>query len=132
MKKLLLLLLASLCVIGAEAYTERNILASRASREELKENLVQNQKWVTLPSYADRAGWDALLGDDKAEYIRRGEAFIDYGWPRVKATDYLEFERSGNRKVMENPLDTNNIAMAELLMAAAAPRSSTASMPLPS
>ena len=117
MKKLLLLLLASLCVIGAEAYTERNILASRASREELKENLVQNQKWVTLPSYADRAGWDALLGDDKAEYIRRGEAFIDYGWPRVKATDYLEFERSGNRKVMENPLDTNNIAMAELLMA---------------
>lgn len=117
MKKLLLLLLASLCVIGAEAYTERNILASRASREELKENLVQNQKWVTLPSYADRAGWDALLGDDKTEYIRRGEAFLDYGWPRVKATDYLEFERSGNRKVMENPLDTNNIAMADLLMA---------------
>lgn len=117
MKKLLIFVLAFLCAAAADAYTERNLLATRASLGELKEMLVQNQKWVTLPAYSDRAGWDALLGKDKAEYIRRGEAFLNYGWPRVKATDYLEYERSGNRKVMENPLDTNNIAVSDLLMA---------------
>lgn len=117
MKKTLLFLIALLCFLSARAYTERNILASRASRADLSEMLVPDRKWVTLPAYTDRAGWDALLGNDKAEYIRRGEALLDYEWPRVKATDYLEYERSGNRKIMETPLDANNVAMADLLMA---------------
>lgn len=117
MKKPLLFLIALLCFLSARAYTERNILASRASRADLSEMLVPGRKWVTLPAYTDRAGWDALLGNDKAEYIRRGEALLDYEWPRVKATDYLEYERSGNRKIMETPLDANNVAMADLLMA---------------
>lgn len=117
MKKIIIAFIGILCALSSYAYTERNILASRASLDNLKQMLVQDQKWVTLPSYSDRAAWDALLGADKDKYITRGEKFLDYDWPRVRATAYLEYERSGNRKVMENPLDMNNIAMADLLMA---------------
>jgi hypothetical protein len=35
--------------------------------------------------------------------IARGEKLLDYQWQVVKATDYLEYERSGNRKIMEDP-----------------------------
>lgn len=118
MKKLLLITLAALCVFIANAYNERNLITSRVpSRNVLKDMLVQDRKWIPLPAYSDRVGWDALLGTDKETYIRRGERLLNYGWARVKATDYLEYERSGNRKIMENPLDRNNVATADLLMA---------------
>ncbi len=117
MKKVILTLVAVLIALGASAYTERNLIASKASKDQLKEMLVADQKWVPYPDYTDRAGWDALLGDMKDYYIKRGEKALKHDWPRIKATDYLEYERSGNRVVMENPLGANNGAVADLLMA---------------
>lgn len=117
MKKLFIIAVAALCAITAPAYTERNLISSRIGKDELKEILVPDQKWVKFPAYTDRAGWDALLGDYKEEYIRRGEVALSHDWPRVKATDYLEFYRSGNRKIMEDPLSANNNAVGDLLLA---------------
>ncbi|MDE5821123.1 MAG: heparinase II/III-family protein [Paramuribaculum sp.] len=117
MNKLFAFAAASLIVLSASAYTERNLIASRANKAELKEMLVTDQKWVNLPAYSDRAAWDSLLGDNKEYYIKRGEKALSHDWPRVKATDYLEYERSGNRKIMEDPLDANNKAVADLLLA---------------
>ena len=101
----------------AFGYTERNLLQKQAGLEMLKEVLVLNQEWVQYPDYTDRAGWDSLMGTYKEIYIRRGEKLLDYSWKVIKATDYLEFERSGNRNVMETPLEANNRAIADLLLA---------------
>ena len=117
MKQLLIIIVAAWCSLSAMAYTERNLIASRTSREQLKELLVRDRQWVDLPAYTDRAAWDSILGSRKDAYIKRGEKALAHDWPRVKATDYLEYERSGNRKIMENPLDANNSAVADLLMA---------------
>ncbi|MDE6825395.1 MAG: heparinase II/III-family protein [Paramuribaculum sp.] len=117
MKKILIIIAAAACWISAQAYTHRDLITSKASREDLKEMLVTDRQWVTLPAYSDRAGWDALLGDMKDFYIKRGEKALNHNWPRVKATDYLEYERSGNRRIMEDPHSANNNAVADLLMA---------------
>ena len=117
MKKLTLLLLALLCVTLTYAYTERDLLQKQADINRLKEILVLDRQWVTYPDYNDRAGWDRFLGTFKDEYIRRGEKRLNYQWQVVKATDYLAFERTGNRQVMENPFGANNSAIADLLMA---------------
>lgn len=118
MKKQFILWCLLLCAVHAFAYTEKNLLVKRVpDTEKLKEMLVLQQKWVTYPAYADRAGWDAFLGEYKDAYIRRGEKLLDYQWQVVKATDYLAFERSGNRKVMEDIFDANNRAIANLLLA---------------
>lgn len=117
MKKLLtaaILLLNTLCIF---AYTERNMLVKQADEKKLKEILILNQEWVTYPDYTDRSGWDTFLGTFKDEYIRRGEKRLNYQWQVIKATDYLAFERTGNRKVMETPFDANNRAIADLLLA---------------
>lgn len=117
MKKLLtaaILLLNTLCIF---AYTERNMLVKQADEKKLKEILILNQEWVTYPDYTDRSGWDTFLGSFKDEYIRRGEKRLNYQWQVIKATDYLAFERTGNRKVMETPFDANNRAIADLLLA---------------
>lgn len=117
MKKISLFILLLTCAVHVFGYTERNLLQNQADLNRLKEILVIDQKWVTYPDYTDRPGWDAFLGNLKDDYIRRGEKLLDYQWQVVKATDYLAFERTGNRKIMENPLDANNRAIADLLMA---------------
>lgn len=116
MKKFLAILITALCALNVTA-AERNLLTSRVSKEQLKDMLVPDRKWVSLPSYSDREGWEAMLGDTRDAYIRRGEKALAHTWPRVKATDYLEYERSGNRAIMESPLNANNTAVADLLMA---------------
>lgn len=117
MKHLLLILVAALCAASASAYTERNIIASRTSRDGLGSMLVADRQWVPYPDYSDRAGWDSLMGDNKEFFIKQGEKLLDYAWPRVNATAYLEYERSGDRKIMENPLDANNNAITALMLA---------------
>lgn len=117
MKKLIVLIVALWGSVGAFAYTERNLLLKQADMERLKEVLVMNQEWVSYPDYADREGWNAFLGAFKEEYIRRGEKLLDYQWQVVKATDYLAFERTGNRTAMEKPFNDNIYAIVGLLMA---------------
>ena len=99
------------------AYEKRNLLQNEANFEKVKSALVMGQKWVPYPNYSDRSGWNVFLGNYKEEYIRKGEAYLDYEWKVVKATDYLEFGRSGNRTIMESPFNKNNTALSSLFMA---------------
>ena len=105
-----------LCTKSA-AYTERNFLQHAMSLENLKQSLVLDQKWVRYPAYQDRDGWDVFFGQYKEEIIKNGEELLNYTWKVVRATDYLEFERSGNREIMENPFDANNQAIVRLMLA---------------
>ena len=112
-----LFFIISLGFLQAQAYEERNLLQERATYEQLKESLIMNQQWVTFPDYSDRNGWDAYMGSLKDTFIELGEKYLDYEWKIVKATDYLEFERSGKIEPMGNPFDSNNRAMITLLLA---------------
>lgn len=112
-----LIVFVFLSCIKVAAYTERNFLQHVAAQESLAECLVLNQKWVQYPSYKDREGWSRFLGEYKDEIIKNGESLLGYTWKVVKATDYLEFERSGNREIMERPFDDNNQAIVRLMLA---------------
>ena len=104
-------------VAHLHAYEKRDLLQKEADFEKVKSALIMEQKWVPYPDYSDRAGWDKLLGDYKEKYIRKGESYLDYEWKVVKATDYLEFGRSGDRAIMESPFGKNNSALGSLFMA---------------
>ena len=112
-----LIVFVFLSCIKVAAYTERNFLQHVAAQESLAECLVLNQKWVQYPSYKDREGWSRFLGEYKDEIIKNGESLLGYTWKVVNATDYLEFERSGNREIMERPFDDNNQAIVRLMLA---------------
>ena len=73
--------------------------------------------WVPYPAYTDRAAWDSLMGPNKQRLIAAGEKLLDYKWKLIPATAYLEYERSGNRKVMEAPYDANRQALNALMLA---------------
>lgn len=111
----LCLLATALSPAFASVYTPRYFLTTKYSKEDVRQALVLNQKWVDFPAYSDRAGWDRFLGDRKAAFIEAGEKCLDYTWRVIKATDYLEFERSGAR--WDGDKSANLSALSSLLMA---------------
>ena len=109
------LLLIAFSAAFASNYTPRYFLTTKYSKEDVRQALVMDQKWVDFPPYTDRAGWDAFLGDRKAAFVEAGEKNLDYTWRVIKATDYLEFERSGAR--WDGDKNANLSALSALLMA---------------
>lgn len=77
---------------------ERNILANKAKAIDLAKVLITDNSWNRLPDYKNRQFWQDLPSNIRQEYISKAESYLDYSWPVVKATDYLEFTRSGNRR----------------------------------
>ncbi len=119
MKKILLSLLA-MCLLAAgtlSAYVERDMLRSQADEAKLKTLLIPDQKWVPFPAYADRAGWDALLGDWKDDFIARGEKALDFEWKVVTATDYLTHDRGGSQGAAGARLYANVLTVIDLFFA---------------
>lgn len=117
MKKIVLLHLLLVCLFTAQAYEKRDLLQKKADLTSLKSSLILNQKWVSYPDYKDRNGWDQLTPGVKEEIISKGEAALNYEWKVVKATDYLEFDRSGSRRIMEVPMGANITALSDLVLA---------------
>ncbi len=110
---LAVLLLTSLWV-SAE-HTPRHIFQN--AWQKIDTSTLFNGKWCPYPDYQDRAGWDKFLGEFKDELIKRGEKYLDYQWQVIKATDYLAFERTGDRSSMERPNGANNGALCSLTLA---------------
>jgi len=99
------------------ALAQRDFLTKSCKLEELKEMLVMDQKWVNYPDYSNREAWDNLLGSHKVSLIENGEAYLDYEWQVVKATDYLYYSRTGNRQTMQDPYFDNQDAISALILA---------------
>lgn len=113
------LLLWVLLSVGAqmEASTQRNYLSGNTSAQSLVSKVKVSAEWVPYPDYTDRAGWDALLGENKQTLIRRGERLLSYEWKVVPATAYLAYERTGNRNIMQDPNSANTNALSDLVLA---------------
>jgi Heparinase II/III-like protein len=77
---------------------ERNILAAKGKEINLSQMLVTDNSWNKLSGYKDRAFWESVSPVIRAEYIADAVKYLKYDWPAVKATDYLEVVRSGDRR----------------------------------
>ena len=97
---------------------ERNILAREASSIGLSSVLINDNSWNSLPLYNDRDFWEKIPAKLKVAYICRAEEYLSYDWPVVKATDYLEFIRSGERRQEAYAAPSralNSLVMGELI-----------------
>lgn len=99
------------------AFAKRNLLRNAADMTQLKEMLVMNQEWVAYPDYADREAWGKLLGANRETLISKGEKYLNYEWQLVRATDYLDYMRTGNRNTMQRPYFDNQDAISALVLA---------------
>ena len=117
MKRIIIALVMFVAALSVHAYEKRDLLQRSATEAEVKASLVMDQKWVPYPAYSDRNGWNNLLGNYRENIIKTGEKCLDYKWEVVKASQYLEYEKSGSRDIMEIPNNRNSTAFGRLLMA---------------
>lgn len=96
---------------------KRDFLTSAYSKTVVKEALLKDHAWVPYPAYGDRKAWESLPQLLRANYIKAGEQYLNYGWPAIKATDYLAFDRTGDRQAMEIPHGQRLNALQSLVMA---------------
>lgn len=113
----ILFVLLQLTVFFSAAQTTRNLLQQKSGPAQLKKHLIKGNQWIQYPAYSDRKGWDSFTGSLKPQLIKEGEAYLDYTWKLITATQYLEYERSGSRTAMEEPAGANNRALSRLLLA---------------
>jgi hypothetical protein len=117
MKAGTLLLAAFVFSVIARAGEPRNFLQAKAAGGNLKASLLSKSSWIKYPAYHDRAAWAAFTGPLQQKLVAGGEKYLNYEWKVVKASDYMEYERSGSRVAMENPFGANNTALSRLVFA---------------
>lgn len=118
MKRLTALILAILLAVpGFASGDVHDILVQKFEQSGASAFFKAGARWVPLPDYEDRQGWDEILGDYAGQYISTGEKYLDYVWQSIPATAYLEYERSGQRTSMEKPHDANRVALNSLMLA---------------
>lgn len=98
MKNLLLVVLLSVFSVFAYSYENRDLLQQEAKETNIAQTLVKDFTSLDFPDYADREFWNNLPEPIRQQYIQEAEEYLDYDWPVVKATDYIEIIRSGDRK----------------------------------
>jgi hypothetical protein len=117
MKAATLLLAVLLFSVIAWAGEPPNLLQAKAAGGNLKASLLPKSSWIKYPAYHDRAAWAAFTGPLQQKLVAGGEKYLNYEWKVVKASDYMEYERSGSRVAMENPFGANNTALSRLVFA---------------
>ncbi len=98
MNKLFFLFLLSCFAFSSFAEEKRDVLVNEAKSIGLESVLVKDFSEIDFPTYKSRDFWNGLPADLKNQYVKEAEEAIDYDWPIVKATDYIEIIRSGDRR----------------------------------
>ncbi len=82
-----------------------------------KELLVPKAQYKPFPSIDDRAVWENLHPDQKAYYMEMAESYLDYDWPTIPATRYMDYYRNGNRSRYTNMESQRRAALLSLSIA---------------
>ena len=105
------------CTLAQSQEVKRSLLTSKYDNEFIGTNLEKGTGWVSYPSYTDRSGWQKLPDAVKKAYIEEGEKNLGQKWQSVPATIYLEYLRSGNRRMQESYLGDITGPLRALFMA---------------
>jgi hypothetical protein len=98
MKHLILILALTVFGFAGLAKEKRDLLQKEAKETGLSQALVKNFSEIGFPDYYNRTFWNSIPETFKKQYIEDAEKYVNYDWPVVKATEYLEIIRSGDRR----------------------------------
>lgn len=78
------------------------------------ETLLPFQPYATI---ADRSAWENLDPQWREETVRLAEGYLNFSWPYLSATDFLDFSRTGNRVRFEDKSFVKRHALNALVLA---------------
>jgi hypothetical protein len=91
------------------------MLTEKYSKDMLKSSLVD--EWHPYPTAGERNGWEALPEQIRKSYIERGEGALDFDWPTLSASLFLDYARTGNRTRYQTERNKRRSALGDLVIA---------------
>ena len=113
-------LLCLTSVVLQTAGQERNLLTGTYSEEDIRQMIIPLDQWQPFPGIRDRTIWSEVEDHLTASYISKGEELLDFKWPNLPASVFLEFAVNGNRShyqglYFERRNNLSSLVMAEML-----------------
>ncbi len=99
------------------AYQERNLLSSNWDSDTLSGVILAPDEWSPYPSIDKRSSWENLPERVKAACIAAGEKALDFKWPSLPATVFMEFHLNGNRSNFQDLQNARRYALSDLVLA---------------
>jgi len=87
------------------------------SEEKLKSILIPSEEWQPFPTVEDRDAWQNLSSQIRQVHVARGDSALDYQWPTLPATRFLDFARHGNRSRYQNLCFARRNTLVDLVIA---------------
>lgn len=107
-----ILLGASICSYG---YENRDFLMKEYAQT--GNVFLMEGQGLPYPAYSDREAWEKIAGAAAPALVRKGEELLGYEWKNIPLSAYLEYERTGERYVMQAPFESNRRALNALIVA---------------
>jgi hypothetical protein len=110
--------LTVLLISGAAAFAAQRmpLLAAEQIRQQLPRVLVRLDDYHPFPTWHEQPAWQALSDSVRHFYIKQAEELLNYQWPALPATLYLEFKRDGNRNHYEEPHFDRRTRLGQLII----------------
>lgn len=85
--------------------------------KEIGEHMGLTGLFDVYPQAEDRKAWEEVPKSYREQLIREGENWLDYQFPPIYATDFMEFCRTGNRSGYESKLFQKRTVLNALVLA---------------
>ena len=75
----------------------RSLLAKACTPDKLAAALIPAASYRPFPTIADRKAWEGISAVTRTELLTAGEKYLNFKWPEMPATVFLQYARNGNR-----------------------------------
>lgn len=79
------------------------MLSQRYSLDDLSRLITPRADYRPHPTIEERSAWAGLPAAVRAAHLQRGEAYLNFDYPGLPATLFLQYSRVGNRRNYERP-----------------------------
>ena len=93
------------------------ILARSITPEDLRSTLAGPVASNLVPAFSARDQWQSLPSPLREAYVRAAEGLRQCSWPELKATDFLEYVRTGERSRFQTTMFARRQQLATLVIA---------------
>ncbi|UCE05862.1 MAG: hypothetical protein JSW07_20100, partial [bacterium] len=91
--------------ISIDNYSQRkqSRLTATYRLSKLQKILIPQQDFRPFPTWQERESWMVLAEEVRQVLISRAEEYLNYQWPSLTATLFLDFVRTGDRESFQKP-----------------------------
>jgi hypothetical protein len=95
---------------------ELSNLSDVFTANKLKDKLLSQSAYRPYPDIEQRSEWEGLPAELRQSVIAEAEKYLDYKWPALTASMYMEFLQNGNRTRFDGPYHLRRRAVTSLAL----------------